>query len=80
METQVGKSPKLSNLQIELLKLYAHDVSDTELKDIKKMLAEYFAHRADEEMDKLWEEKGWDEKKIDEWKNEHMRISSKKQD
>lgn len=68
---------KLSNIQVELLKLYAHNVSDNELQDIKKMLAEYFARKVDEEMDQLWEEKGWDEQTIESWKNEHLRSKSK---
>lgn len=71
------QSTKFSNLQLELLKLYAHNVSDSELRDIKKMLAEYFARKADEEMDKLWEEKGWDESTIKKWKKEHMRTPYK---
>ncbi len=77
METNANVPTKLSNMQVELLKLYAHNVSDSELRDIKKMLAEYFAKKVDEEMDKLWEEKCWDEKTIEEWKNEHMRTPIK---
>jgi hypothetical protein len=77
METNANVPTKLSNMQVELLKLYAHNVSDSELRDIKKMLAEYFAKKMDDEMDRLWEEKGWDEKTIDQWKNEHMRTPIK---
>ena len=34
---------------------------------IKRLLAKYFADRASDEMDKLWEEKGWTNEKMDEW-------------
>ena len=61
----------MSNLQLELLKLYAHHVSDDELKDIKKMLAECFARKVDKEMDQLWNENNWDQKTIQDWKTEH---------
>ncbi len=67
----------MTNLQLELLKLYAHNVSDSELQDIKKMLAEYFARKVDEEMDQLWEDKGWDNNTVEGWKEEHMRVSTK---
>lgn len=63
------QSNSLSNLQLELLKLYAFNLPEKQLKDIKKMLANYFAKQVDLEMDKLWEEKGWDEDTVEEWKN-----------
>ncbi len=57
----------LSNLQIELLQLYSQDVSEEDLIAIKRLLAKYFADRASDEMDKLWEEKGWTNKTMDKW-------------
>ncbi|WKN40806.1 hypothetical protein [Tunicatimonas pelagia] len=56
----------LSNLQIELLQLYSQDVSEEDLVAIKRLLAKYFADRASDEMDKLWDEKGWTNKTMDE--------------
>ena len=47
---------KLSNIQIELLKLFPYNLSDKQLMEIKNMLAKYFAKSATEEMDKLWDE------------------------
>lgn len=58
---------QLSNVQIELLKLYSRNVPDAQLLEIKKLLANYFAGKASDEMDKLWEEKGWTNEKMDEW-------------
>lgn len=69
---------KLSNLQMELLKLYARNVPDEELKDIKKMLVEYYLKKADEEMDRLWEENGWTQETMEEWLKEDLRIRKKK--
>lgn len=68
------ESTKLSNLQMELLKLYARPISDEELKDIKKMLADYFAKKLDEEVDRVWKENGWNQSTIEKWKKEHFRI------
>ncbi len=67
---------RLSNLQLELLKLYSYNVSDEELKDIRRLLADYFAKKIDQEMDSLWEAKEWNEQTIESWKNEHLRSST----
>jgi len=48
MEKQ-GKG--LSNIQEELLKLYANNVSDKELADIKILLSRYFANKDSDEME-----------------------------
>lgn len=58
---------------MELLKLYPYTVSEAELKDIQRLLADYFAQKIDAEMDQLWQEKGWNEQTIDQWKAEHLR-------
>ncbi|QDK83374.1 hypothetical protein EXU85_34130 [Spirosoma sp. KCTC 42546] len=73
MATSQPIPSKLSNLQMELLKLYPYAVSDTELTEIRLLLADYFAKKIDSEMNQLWQEKGWNEQTIEGWKNEHMR-------
>ena len=44
---------KLSNLQLEILKLYQFKLDDNQLIDIKKILAKYFTEKATKEFDKL---------------------------
>ncbi len=56
MESNLQKKG-FSNLQLELLKLYALDVPDKNLLEIKSLLFGYFARQADEAMDKIWKEK-----------------------
>lgn len=73
MATSQSIPSKLSNLQMELLKLYPYAVSETELTEIRHLLADYFAQKMDSEMNQLWQEKGWNEQTIEGWKNEHMR-------
>jgi len=70
-------SSKLSNLQLELLKIFQYDLSDAQLLDIKQMLSKYFAEKSTQEMDKLWEEKGWSDKTMEDWSNQHLRSKSK---
>jgi len=69
MET-VGK---LTNVQIELLKLFQYNLPEKQLAEIKNMLAKYFAKTATAEMDKLWEENNWDNDLMKEWANENLR-------
>ncbi len=54
-------SNSLSNIQMELLKLYSTNISDNELKEIKQNLAEFFSQKAISEADKLWSEKQMDD-------------------
>ena len=65
---------KLTNLQIELVKLIAYQVDDRQLLEIKDILARYFAAEATKEMDKLWQEKEWSNDTMKEWANTHMRT------
>ncbi|MFN7119564.1 MAG: hypothetical protein ACK4TA_22400, partial [Saprospiraceae bacterium] len=61
----------LSNLQLELLKLYANNVSEENLLEIKWLLARYFAQKATEAMDKIWEEKGLTVQDMINWTHVH---------
>jgi hypothetical protein len=72
-------SRHLSNLQVELLQLFRFELDNVQLQEIKALLAAYFAQKATEEMDALFEEKGWGDEKIDEWSQEHMRTKYKDQ-
>ena len=57
----------LTNLQLELLKLYSMELSEEQLKDVQRLLANYFAKQASDEMDRLWEEQGWNEDTMEAW-------------
>lgn len=48
-----------SNLQLELLKLYAHQVSDADLANIKELIGQYFAERLTSLADEAWEKNNW---------------------
>jgi hypothetical protein len=62
----VLESP-LSNVQLELLKMFSHNLNDDDLTSLKRILANFFAERASDEMDKLWDENGWSDETMDEW-------------
>lgn len=64
----------LSNLQLELLKLFARNVAEQNLLEIKKLLVKYFAKKAMDLADKVWEENNWTEADEQKMLNEHLRT------
>ena len=66
----------LNPLQIELLELYARGVSIQDLLSTKQMLSDYFAQRAIEEADRLWDERGYTQETMQQWLLTHTRKSS----
>lgn len=66
----------LTNLQLELLKIFSVQLEEKQLHEIRAILARYFADKVTEEMDRLWEERGWTQETMREWANEHMRTKS----
>ena len=64
---------RLTNIQLELLKLFQYNLPDSQLRDIKEMLAKYFAQSASDEMDKLWDEQNLTDETMESWKNDHLR-------
>ena len=68
---------KLSNLQLELIKVFSYQLDDKQLFEIKDILTKYFAEQATREMDKLWEDNKWNNQTMDNWANEHLRIPAK---
>ena len=65
---------RLSNLQLELLKVFSFDISDEQVNEIRSLLANYFAEKVTSDMDALFEANNWGEEKIEEWAKEHMRT------
>ncbi len=70
-------SQKLTNLQLELVKLFSYKIAENQVLEIKQLLSNYFADKATEEMDRLWEENNWSEETMKEWSNEHLRTPYK---
>lgn len=67
----------MSNLQLELLRLYGNGVSDESLREIKTILAKYFADKATVAMEKVWDEKALTEQDMIDWTNEHNRAENR---
>ena len=72
---EVAKS-KLSKMQMELLKLYANEVSESSLIEIKQILATYFADKASDAMDQFCATNNLSAQDMMDWVNGHDRAQS----
>lgn len=54
-------------MQQELLKLYALDVAEEDLLQIKRLIAHYFMEKALDGADRVWDEKGYSKEIMDQW-------------
>ena len=64
----------LSNAQVEILKLLADNLSETELADLKKILLAFKLQRVVQLADKIWDEKGWSQETMNKFLQTHMRT------
>lgn len=55
----------LTKLQLELLKLYSHEVSDKDLANIKELIGRYFADRLSNIADAAWDRNHWTQKDME---------------
>jgi predicted transcriptional regulator len=62
--------PPLTNLQLEILKLYSFELTEKDLLDLKNVLARHFADRLSKRVDEIWQEKGLTEADMDKWLND----------
>lgn len=64
------ETTRLSNVQQELLKLFARNVADNDLLNIKQLLSNYFLQQAIDGADALWDERGYTEELMQQWRQE----------
>lgn len=67
----------LTNFQLELLKTFSYELSETQITEIREILAKYFAKKATSEMDKFWDEQNWSDETIEKLSAEHLRTKYK---
>lgn len=61
-------------MQLQLLRMFSYVRSDSQLREIKKVLSDYFFNKVEEGMDALWESGEWSEEKNDAIMKEHLRT------
>jgi len=67
---QPNVNPPLTNVQMELLKVFATQISDEDLQELKKVIAKFLLEKARDRADAIWGERGYDESTIEKWLNE----------
>lgn len=60
----------LSNAQLELMKLYSTNLSEKDLDELKTVLSKFYADKAVEEANAIWDEKKLTDADMEAWLNE----------
>ena len=66
--------PSLSNLQLELLRIFSFDPNEAQLKEIKGLVLKYFAEKVDTGVEELFKKGDDGSETIEEWSREYMRL------
>ncbi|MBL7772791.1 MAG: hypothetical protein JNM95_08020 [Chitinophagaceae bacterium] len=66
----------LSNVQIELLKAFSHNLEDSELQELRNRLAQFFAERMITQANKVWDEKNWSNTEMDNLLNSENKFKN----
>ncbi len=78
MHTTIQAQPPFSNLQMELLRLFARQLSDEELLEVQLLLAKHFMDKAMDAADKIWQQNHWTQADAVRLSHEHHRTPYKK--
>ena len=60
----------LTNLQLEIVKLYSTEMERQDLLELKQVLANFFAQKAIQEADQIWDEQNLSDDDMEAWLNE----------
>lgn len=63
-KNEQGIHPPLSNIQVELLKLFPADIPDKQLKELKELIAKFLLDKARDKADAIWDKKGYSDEKV----------------
>jgi len=68
---------KLNAVQLHLLELFSRKMTERELLEIKELLVQYYASKADEVLDEIWDKRAYSK---DSFKkaNQNLHLRSKK--
>lgn len=60
----------LTNLQMEILELYNTHLNEQDLNELKLLLAHFYANKAIQQADKIWDGRNFSQADMDNWLNE----------
>ena len=61
-------------MQLQLLRMFSYVRSDSQMREIKKVLSDYFFNKVEVGMDAVWESGEWSEEKNEAIMKEHLRT------
>ena len=67
----------LNEAQLSVLRLLSMMKTVEEVDELRQIISNYYAQKATEEMDKLWEQGDWNEEKNEAVLSEHLRTPYK---
>ena len=67
-------STTLNQAQLQILDMMSFIKTPEALRDLNKVISDYFVQKADEEMNKMWEEGTLCEERIESFRNLHERT------
>ncbi len=76
----IATSNKMTNLQLELLKMFKFNLPESQVVELKELLSTYLASKIDSEMDIVFNEKEWSISTIETLAKKHTRTSYKKRE
>ena len=68
-DTMINPHP-LTNVQLEILKLYSTDLGKDDLVELREVLSNHFAQKAIKDADKIWDKKKMSAETMEKWLNE----------
>lgn len=76
----MSAAPPLTNIQREVLDLFALNLPEDELREVKRVLARHFAEKATAGFDAYASAQGLSPEDTDRWAHEHRRKSTSRGD
>ena len=70
-------SSPLNETQLEILKLFSRELSDTDLLSLKRLIVRFLADKATQLADDVVEQKGWTSEDLDNLAHSHLRTPYK---
>ena len=72
------QTSRLNTAQTELLRTMSFVKTDDSMKELKKVISEYFAQKAKSEMERMWETGEMNDKRFDSFRELHERTPYRK--
>lgn len=70
----MAQATTFNQAQMQILNMMSFIKTPEALDDLNRVISDYFAHKADEEMAKMWEEGTLNEEKIENFRHLHERT------